>query len=146
MSNLSRTLLQFLTWCLRSLVVAATIVAANGALADTIDRFQGAWGASGIHCDTIFAKKGGETVFALHYGERSTGFIVKGKNVDGAHAACKLLSSKGDGAEFKFVLACREEIMFDKMVVSVRFLDDDNLVRYDPDFPELKSAYHRCRM
>jgi hypothetical protein len=147
MPHLPRMLHQLLT---RRLLFAVslfvTVVAANGALASTLDRLQGAWGGVGIPCDAVFTKKGNETVFALRDGERSAGFIVNGKNIDGAQATCKLLSSKEEAAAFKFVLACRQEIMFGNMVVILRFVDEDNLVRFDPDFPDLQSAYHRCRM
>jgi hypothetical protein len=119
---------------------------AGSAYAGGLERFQGAWGSQGIPCDTIFQNKDGRVAFNLIYGARVDGFIVNGKNIDGAHAACKVMSDSEQGDQYKFVVGCREDIIFDKLVVAVKFLNDDTLVRYDTDFPEIESTYVRCKL
>jgi hypothetical protein len=59
---------------------------------------------------------------------------------------CKLLSRKQQGASFIAVLGCKEEIIFDKIVVHARFSGPNELVRFDPNVPEIEATYHRCEM
>lgn len=42
------------------------------------------------------------------------------------------------------LLGCETGILFETMSVSVRFKPDGDLVRFDPDFPEVETSYHRC--
>jgi hypothetical protein len=37
------------------------------------------------------------------------------------------------------------QVIFDTAIVSVRMLDADTLVRFNPDFPELDMRYVRCK-
>jgi hypothetical protein len=44
------------------------------------------------------------------------------------------------------VFGCREAIIFDKVVVHIRFKGDDEFVRFDPAMPEIETSFHRCRL
>jgi hypothetical protein len=120
----------------------------SGAMAASAiqDRFQGAWAAAGIACDKIFSKKHGEISFVRFYGAKALGLIVKNDRVQGLQATCHLLSMKETDSVFTAVLGCREEIMFDKLVVHFRLSGDDELTRFDPTVPEIRTSYHRCRL
>ena len=72
------------------------------------------------------------------------GFIVTGKHVRGMNASCDVISSKQKADVLTVLLGCETEIIFETMSVSVRFKPDGDLVRFDPDFPEVETSYHRC--
>jgi hypothetical protein len=110
------------------------------------DRFQGVWAAAGAACDKIFSKKNGEISFVRFYGAKAPGLIVKGDHVQGPQATCRVISVKETDAVLTAVLDCREEIMFDKIVVHFRAIGSDELVRFDPSAPEIQTSYHRCRL
>jgi hypothetical protein len=126
------------------LVVMTAMLVVTGASA--ADRFDGAWAPTGLACDKVFTKRDGHIAFATYRGERASGLIVAGDRVQGARASCRLLSRKEQASGFVAVLACKEEIIFDKVVVHFRFKDDDELVRFDPAVPEVETGFHRCRM
>lgn len=110
------------------------------------ERLQGAWGTTGIPCDRIFVRRGGRINFVRHTGGVFAGFIVEGNKIRGAFANCTLLNQKPDGDTVRAALTCRQQIIFDKVVVHLRFKDDNTIVRYEPEFPELESSFRRCTL
>jgi hypothetical protein len=72
------------------------------------------------------------------------GFIVDGKRFEGPNAICNVISTKASGATLTFALDCQTQIIFDTAIVSVRMLDANRLVRFNPEFPELDYHYQRC--
>lgn len=125
------------------LIVGATAAAGLPAAASP-ERLQGAWATSAATCDQVFAKRNGRLVFSKRSAEGWSGFIATGKHVRGAHTSCDLISSKQKGDVLSFLLGCETEIIFETVSVSVRFKPDGDLVRFDPDFPEVETTYHRC--
>ncbi|MGN6459618.1 MAG: hypothetical protein ACTHLY_00285 [Pseudolabrys sp.] len=130
--------------CWIALLAAFAVGSISAATA--ADQFEGVWAANGLPCNKVFRKKNGKVSFVSYYGERAAGLIVQGNRVQGGQAACKLLSRKEKGASFIAVLGCKEEIIFDKIVVHARFNGPNELVRFDPDMPEIETTYHRCQM
>lgn len=112
--------------------------------ASAADRF--AWAAAGLPCNKVFTKRDGRVAFVSYLGERPAGLIVSGDHIQGGQAVCKLLSRKAEGNVFVAVLGCKEEIILDKIVVHFRFNNDDELVRFDPNVPEIATTYRRCTM
>lgn len=138
MSHLNRCGALFLGF-----VALAMTIAAGTALA--FDKFEGAWALEGNTCDRVFIRKNNVTEFVNYSGERAGGFIVTGDNIDGAQAKCKILSRKEIPEGFKFVLACRQEIMFDRITVAMKVVNEDTIERYDPDFADIRTQYRRCK-
>lgn len=124
------------------LLAAAAMVIADSSLA--VERLQGAWATSAASCDQVFSKRNGRLVFSKRSAEGWSGFIATGKHVRGAHASCDVISSKQKGDVLTVLLGCETEILFETMSVSARFKPDGDLVRFDPDFPEVETSYHRC--
>ncbi|WP_146071277.1 hypothetical protein [Bosea lathyri] len=108
------------------------------------ERLQGAWVNSGISCDKAFVKRNGRLTLNKNVGDSLPGFLVSGKHVRGTGASCDLISSKQSGDVWTFLLGCDEGVIFDTMSVSLRFKDDNTLVRFSPDFPEVETTYNRC--
>ena len=122
------------------LAVALSSGPVNGA---SLEELQGAWGASSSNCEEMFSKKGGK--LSLNRDNMANmGFIVDGKRFEGPNASCNVVSTKASGATLTFALDCRTQIIFDTAIVSVRMLDANRLVRFNPDFPELDYHYQRC--
>jgi len=122
------------------LAVALSSGPVNGA---SLEELQGAWGASSNNCEEMFSKKGGK--LSLNRDNMANmGFIVDGKRFEGPNASCNVVSTKASGATLTFALDCRTQIIFDTAIVSVRMLDANRLVRFNPDFPELDYHYQRC--
>jgi hypothetical protein len=113
---------------------------------DNTARFQGLWASAGAACDKVFTTRGGEAAFIEYSGEKAPGLIIKGNRIQGANATCSLVSSTDKPDSIVAVLKCRQQIIFDTMVVHLRFKGDDEMIRFDPDVPELATAFHRCRM
>jgi len=132
----------------RSRWIALLILLTTGTagIAVAADQFEGVWAANGLPCDKVFQKKNGQVSFVSYHGERAAGLIVHGNQVQGGQASCKLLSRKEQGSSFIAVLGCKEEIIFDKLVVHARFNGPNELVRFDPNVPEIETTYHRCEM
>lgn len=109
-------------------------------------KFQGVWAMDGAPCDKIFTKKRGDVSFVRFHGAKAPGLIVKGDRIQGSQASCKLISVKENASVLTAVLGCREEIIFDKVVVHLRFTGGDAFVRFDPAVPEIATSFHRCRV
>lgn len=126
------------------MALLAAAAMAIGHSAEAVERLQGAWATSAASCDQVFSKRNGRLVFNKRSVEGWSGFIATGKHVRGAHASCDVISSKQKGDVLTVLLGCETDILFETMSVSVRFKPDGDLIRFDPDFPEVETSYHRC--
>ncbi|HEV7334385.1 MAG TPA: hypothetical protein VGO06_00335 [Bosea sp. (in: a-proteobacteria)] len=108
------------------------------------ERLQGAWATNAATCDQVFTKRTGRLVFNKNSAEGWSGFIATGKHIRSPNASCDVISSKQKGDVLTFLLGCESEIIFENVSVSVRFKPDGGLVRFDPEFPEVETPYHRC--
>nr|WP_126109769.1 MULTISPECIES: hypothetical protein [unclassified Bosea (in: a-proteobacteria)]AZO76453.1 hypothetical protein BLM15_01680 [Bosea sp. Tri-49]RXT26380.1 hypothetical protein B5U98_07595 [Bosea sp. Tri-39]RXT31620.1 hypothetical protein B5U99_23140 [Bosea sp. Tri-54] len=131
------------TTALAAIAASPLLLAASAAFASP-DRLQGAWVSDAAQCDQVFVARQGRLTFKKQKGDVWSGFIVSGKHVRGVRSTCDLISSKQKGDVLSFLLSCKDAITFDTMSVSVRFKDDNTLVRFDPDFPEVETRYNRC--
>lgn len=132
---------RFLTF----LLFAGASAASTGASAQASpERLQGAWATNAATCDQVFTKRSGRLVFNKQSIEGWSGFIATGKHIRSPNASCDVISSKQKGDVLSFLLGCENEIIFETVSVSVRFKPDGGLVRFDPEFPEVETPYHRC--
>jgi hypothetical protein len=125
--------------------LVATIASHGGNLsAGALDALQGNWGASGTPCDQVFSVKDGKLSLRRDvFG--ASGFIVNGKRFEGPNADCSLISLRRKSDAMTIALDCRMQVIFDTVIVSVRMLDPDTLVRFHPEFPGLDMQYLRCK-
>jgi hypothetical protein len=126
------------------LTVAAGILCVGQPASASPERLQGAWATGAATCDQVFTKRNGRLVFSKRSAEGWSGFIATGKHIRSANASCDVISSKQKGDVLTFLLGCENDIIFDTVSVSVRFKNDGELARFDPDFPEVETPYHRC--
>lgn len=111
--------------------------------AHAADRLDGAWTTSAASCDKVFVKRKGKLALKRTLDGWSA-FIIQGDRIDGANATCRVKSSRQKGNVTTLLLDCADKIIFDTMTVSIRLKDDGTFVRFDPDFPEVETSYHRC--
>ena len=111
--------------------------------AQAADRLDGAWTTTAASCDEVFVKRKGNLALK-RTSEGWSAFIVNGNRINGANATCSVKSTKQKGDVTTFLFSCADKIMFDTMTVSIRFKDDGTFVRFDPEFPEVETSYHRC--
>lgn len=111
--------------------------------AHAVDRMDGAWTTTASTCDQVFVKSKGKLALKRTLDGWSA-FIVNGNRINGANATCNVKSSKQKGDVTTLLLSCADKIMFDTMTVSIRFKEDGTFVRFDPEFPEVETSYHRC--
>jgi len=122
-------------------VLLALPLLTSAARADS--RMDGAWTTNAASCDEVFTKRKGGLALK-RTSEGWSAFIIRGNRINGANATCSVKSSKQKGDVTTLLLECADKIIFDTMTVSVRFKDDGTFVRFDPEFPEVETSYHRC--
>jgi len=128
------------------LIGATLFTLSNVAHADTLEKLQGYWAAQGLQCNVIFEKTNGEVHFAKFEGYRRQGLIIKKTSVEAQNGNCEIISHKEMSNGLAIGLSCKTEIMFDKLAVRIRLNNDNELVQFDPDLPELTTTYDRCLM
>lgn len=107
------------------------------------ERLDGAWTTDAASCTQVFTKRKGKLALKRTLDGWSA-FIVRGNRIDGANSTCTVKSSKQNGDVTTYLLSCADSIMFETTTVSIRFKDDGTFVLYEPQFPEVKTSYHRC--
>ena len=111
--------------------------------ANADNRLDGAWATTAATCEEVFTKRNGALTLKRTK-EGWSAFIIRGNRLNGANATCSVKSSKQKGDVTTLLLECADRIMFDTITVSVRFKEDGTFVRFDPEFPEVETSYHRC--
>ncbi len=115
--------------------------------ADTLGRLQGYWAAKSLQCSDVFTKTGTETHFVKLEGYRRQGLIIKKNSVEAQNGSCEIISHKELANSLAIGMTCKMEIMFDTLVAHIRLDNNDNeLVQFDPDLPDLTTTYKRCPM
>jgi hypothetical protein len=125
---------------------AALLAFLATARADSIDKLQGYWAAQTLGCNEVFQKEDGAVHFAKIEGFRRQGLIIRNKSIEGQNADCEIRSLKDVSNGTAAALSCKTQIMFDTLVVRFRLNNDNELVQFDPDMPDLTTTYKRCTM
>jgi len=107
---------------------------------------SGAWATEADLCKLVFAKKGGQVVFAELSDLYGSGFVVDGNNVRGKAAHCTIESKKQDGDSIEIAAACASSIMTQNVRFSLKVIDDDNLTRLFSEIPGMTLRYSRCKL
>jgi hypothetical protein len=107
---------------------------------------SGAWATEADLCKLVFAKKGGQIVFAELSDLYGSGFVVDGNNVRGKAAHCTIESKKQDGDNIEIAAACASSIITQDVRFSLKVIDDDNLTRLFSEIPGMTLRYSRCKL
>jgi hypothetical protein len=129
-------------------MLAGAIMLATSTVVDAgmQDDLQGFWATNAAPCNKVFTKKNGQVAFIRYRGDKAPGLIIKGDQIEGPQAACKILSEKEQTTGLVIVLNCKTQMILDKIILHVRFTTNDEFVQFDSDLPELTTTYNRCRM
>jgi hypothetical protein len=106
----------------------------------------GAWAVSADQCGKVFIRKGraNEIGFTALSDRHGGGFIVEANRVRGKFTTCMIKSRKDDGQTLNLIVDCKADIMLSNIQFSLKFLDDDSIVRQFPGIEGLEIRYYRC--
>jgi hypothetical protein len=106
----------------------------------------GAWAVSADQCGKVFIRKGraNEIGFTALSDRHGGGFIVEANRVRGKFTTCMIKSRKDDGQTLNLIVGCKADIMLSNIQFSLKFLDDDSIVRQFPGIEGLEIRYYRC--
>ena len=119
------------------------LISANDASAFEL---TGAWAASADRCGKVFIRKGraNEIAFTALSDRHGGGFIVEANRVRGKFTTCTIKSRKDDGQTLNLIAGCAADIMLSNIQFSLKFLDDNNIVRQFPGMEGSEIKYYRC--
>src|SRR3954454_7944078 len=109
------------------------------------ERSSRAWAPNATDCSRFFHKKGRTVEFVRKGLGEPTSFIIDGQRARGPRASCQIKSVRARGDVLDLRLGCDTAVISDSHTVSVRFLDQDTIHRFDPSFPEIESRFERCK-
>ncbi|GLS29062.1 hypothetical protein SAMN04488498_101606 [Mesorhizobium albiziae] len=113
-------------------------------MAASLDALQGAWTAEGTSCTDTFKTVNGHSEFKDRGASLNSGIIVSGKKITGANAVCTAGRVREEKDRLTISMTCADTIMFSDMSVSFRIIDKDSFERFDPNFSDVLTTYHRC--
>lgn len=129
------------------LPVLLTSTAANAQTYPDLQRFRGAWVPEGAKCETVFFRQGTSINFHRPGATVREGILIHGKNrIEDARNRCHIKKVKQNGEEQSLLVTCLSGLVVSNLAFSVRFLDDDTVVRSLTDFPEEQVRLRRCKI
>jgi hypothetical protein len=130
----------------KALAIPFLVVLAMSGSAARAFELEGAWTTNPENCSKIFVKKNNRLVFTRNSDAFGSGFIIDGNQMRGASKSCRIVKRKEDGARLHVVASCTTDIaVLGTQDVSATIDNDDQLTRNYPDFPEMNTAFHRCK-
>jgi hypothetical protein len=124
-----------------TLAIAAWIAWATCAQAFDL---TGLWATDEEACGKIFATKAGKSSFQKDSDLHGGGFIVEGKRIRGRMATCNVRQTKEAGDTIHLMMACATDIMLQNIQFSVKFVDDNRIIRIFPGVEGMEMPYVRC--
>ena len=112
-----------------------------------LQRFQGAWVPDGGKCEGVFYRQGSSIYFRHPGATVREGILVHGKNrIDDARNRCHIKKVKATGEAHSLLISCLSGLVTSDLSFSVRFIDDDTVVRSLTEFPEDQVRLRRCKI
>jgi hypothetical protein len=105
---------------------------------------SGAWATDASLCTKVFLKKEGNITFQPDSDQYGSGFIVEGNRIRGQTARCEIKSRREVAGTIHLIASCATDIMLSNTQLSLKVVDDNNIVRLFPDMPDLSLSYARC--
>jgi hypothetical protein len=109
--------------------------------------FDGAWATDASKCSKVFVKKKNGISLSRKSDFFGGGFMVGGDKISGALLSCKITSRKEESDRLHLITSCSTIITpFSPIEFNVRVVDENNIIRVYPDFPEMNVSYARCKL
>jgi hypothetical protein len=125
------------------LPVLLTSAVADAQTYPDLQRFRGAWVPEGAKCETVFFRQGSSINFHRPGASVREGILIHGRNrIEDARNRCHIKKVKPDGDAQSLLVTC----LVSNLSFSVRFIDEDTVVRSLTDFPEEQVRLRRCKI
>jgi hypothetical protein len=132
-----------------AILVCAGLMLSTGVAAQpepTLKRLEGAWVPEGSRCRAVFFRQGTAINFARPGARAREGILVVGNRMRDPSNSCTIAKVSEAGEARTLLLACFSGLLVSKISFSIRFPDDDTVIRTLNDFPEEKATFRRCRL
>jgi hypothetical protein len=104
----------------------------------------GAWVSDAAACKKIFTGSGSKLSFAEDADVYGSGFIYEGNTLKGKNATCVIKIQKEDADVLHLIATCATDVALETVQFSLRINNDNQITRFFPGVPELKTDYYRC--
>ena len=95
-------------------------------------------------CKKIFTGSGSKLSFAEDADVYGSGFIYQGNTLKGKNATCVIKTQKEDADVLHLITTCATDVALETVQFSLKINNDDQITRFFPGVPELKTDYYRC--
>jgi hypothetical protein len=112
----------------------------------TLKRLEGAWVPDGARCKDVFFRQGTSINFARPGAATRDGILVAGTRIRDPNNSCTISKVNETGENPTLLLTCFSGLLVSKIAFSIRFQDEDTVMRTLNDFPEEKATFRRCRV
>jgi len=104
----------------------------------------GAWANDSSVCDKIYTRSNNRISFTKDADAHGSGFIIEGNRIRGKLASCSIKARKQDGQTVNLIAVCSTDVVIDTTQFTLKFIDDNRLVRMFPGMPEMEMTFVRC--
>ena len=113
----------------------------------TLKRLEGAWVPDGARCKDVFFRQGTAINFARPGAATRDGILVAGTRIRDPKNSCTISKINEKLARAQtLLLTCFSGLLVSKISFSIRFQDEDTVIRTLNDFPDEKATFRRCRV
>jgi hypothetical protein len=112
----------------------------------TLKRLEGAWVPDGARCKDVFFRQGTAINFARPGAATRDGILVAGTRIRDPKNSCTISKVNENGESSTLLLTCFSGLLVSKISFSIRFQDEDTVIRTLNDFPDEKTTFRRCRV
>ncbi|MFL5533330.1 MAG: hypothetical protein ACJ8BC_15295 [Gemmatimonadales bacterium] len=100
----------------------------------------------GARCKDVFFRQGTSINFARPGAATRDGILVAGTRIRDPKNACTISKTREVGETQTLLLTCFSGLLVSKISFSIRFQDEDTVIRTLSDFPDEKATFRRCRV
>jgi hypothetical protein len=131
-------------------MLAGWFTTPSAAIADPrhpqLERLQGAWVPQGSQCEKVFFRQGNSINFHRTGASLREGLLVQGNRLSDARHRCSISNVTQAGDTQTALLTCfsRSTSRASKLSISLKFIDQNTVVRTFSDSPEEKLQLSRC--
>lgn len=111
-----------------------------------LKQLEGAWVPDGARCKDVFFRQGTSINFVRAGAATRDGILVAGTRIRDPKNACTISKTREDRETQTLLLTCFSGLLVSKISFSIRFQDEDTVVRTLSDFPDEKATFRRCRI
>lgn len=104
----------------------------------------GAWVSDAAACKKVFTGTGSNLSFAKDADVYGSGFIYQGNKLKGKNATCVIKTQKEEADVLHLITTCSNDVALETVQFSLKINNDNQITRFFPGVPELKTDYYRC--